>query len=114
MAVSTTPSIFYEKRELNNIAKVLRQMSDIAVAETKRKVQELAQKELDAIRRIASSRGKVADRIAQGGQVKASSLLGEIQFGFASPTCAILQPSTISIQASKGLTGLSDVLFRTL
>jgi hypothetical protein len=83
MAVSTEPSIFYEKRELNNIAKVLRQMSETAVAETKRKVQELAQKELNEIRRIASSRGKVADRIAQGGQVKASSLLGEIQFGFA-------------------------------
>lgn len=83
MAVSTDPSIFYTKRELNMIAKVLRNMDDIAVAETKRKVQELAQKELNEIRRIASGRGKAADRIAQGGKVKASSLLGEIQFGFA-------------------------------
>ena len=83
MAVSTQPSIAYDKRELNKIARVLRQMDETAVKETKRKVQELAQKELDEIRRIASSRGKQADRIAQGGKVKASSLLGEIQFGFA-------------------------------
>jgi hypothetical protein len=83
MATSTTPSIAYDTRDLNKIAKVLRQMSDTAVAETKRKVQELAQRELNEIRRIASSRGKVADRIAQGGKVKASSVIGEIQFGFA-------------------------------
>jgi hypothetical protein len=83
MAVSKEPPIAYDKRDLNNIARVLRQMSDTAVAETKRRVQELAQRELDEIRRIAASRGKVADRIAQGGKVKASSLLGEISFGFA-------------------------------
>ena len=84
MATSTERSVFYEKRELNKIAKVIRKMDDIAVAETKRKVQELAEKELNEVRRIASSRGKAADRIAQGGKVKKSSLLGEIQFGFAS------------------------------
>ncbi len=59
-------------------------MSDIAVQETKRRVGELAEKELSEIRRIAASRGKVADRIAQGGKVKKSSLLGEVSFGFAS------------------------------
>jgi hypothetical protein len=58
-------------------------MSEIAVEETKRRVGELAQRELNEIRRIASSRGKVADRVAQGGKVKKSSLLGEISFGFA-------------------------------
>jgi hypothetical protein len=83
VAVSTEPSIAYDKRDLNKIAKVLRQMSETAVSESKRQVQELAQKELDLIRRIAASRGKAADRIAQGGKVKKSSLLGEIQFGFA-------------------------------
>jgi len=83
MAVSTQPSIAYDKRELNNIARVLRQMDETAVKETKRKVQELAQKELNEIRRVASSRGKVANRVAQGGKVKVSSLLGEISFGFA-------------------------------
>ena len=83
MAVSTQPSIAYDKKELNKIARVLRQMDETAVKETKRRVQELAQKELNEIRRVASSRGKVANRVAQGGKVKASSLLGEISFGFA-------------------------------
>ena len=65
-------------------AKVMRNMSDIAVEETRRRVGELAQRELNEIRQIASSRGKVANRVAQGGKVKKSSLLGEISFGFAS------------------------------
>ena len=64
-------------------AKVMRTMSDIAVEETKRRVGELAQRELNEIKSAASSRGKVADRVAQGGKVKKSSLLGEISFGFA-------------------------------
>ena len=64
-------------------AKVMRTMSDIAVEETKRRVGELAQRELNEIRQIAASRGKVANRVAQGGKVKKSSLLGEISFGFA-------------------------------
>ena len=59
-------------------------MSEIAVAESKKRVQEIAQRELDAIRAVASGRGKVAKRIADGGKVKKSSLLGEISFGFAS------------------------------
>jgi hypothetical protein len=84
MATSTEPLIVYDKRELNSFAKVIRNMGDIAVQETKRRVGELAQKELTEIRRIAASRGKVADRIAQGGKVKKSSVLGEISFGFAS------------------------------
>jgi hypothetical protein len=84
MASSTEPLIVYDKRELAQFAKVIRNMSEIAVEETKRRVGELAQKELSEIRRIASSRGKVADRIAQGGKVKKSSLLGEVSFGFAS------------------------------
>ena len=83
MALSTEPSVFYDKRELNKIARVIRKMDATVTQETKRKVQELAQKELNEIRRIAASRGKQADRVAQGGQVKASSLLGEIKFGFA-------------------------------
>jgi hypothetical protein len=83
MAVSTERSIAYDKRELNKFAAVLRTMSETAVNETKRRIQELAQKELTEIRRVASSRGKAADRVAQGGKVKASSLLGEISFGFA-------------------------------
>lgn len=84
MATSTDPLIVYDKKELAQFAKVIRNMSEIAVKETKRRVGELAQKELTEIRRIAASRGKVADRVAQGGKVKKSSLLGEVSFGFAS------------------------------
>jgi hypothetical protein len=84
MAVNTEPSIFYSQKELRQISKVLRTMSEIAVAESKKRVQEIAQRELDAIRAVASGRGKVAKRIADGGKVKKSSLLGEISFGFAS------------------------------
>ena len=83
MATSTEPLIVYDKRELASFAKVIKNMSETAVEETKRKVGELAQKELNEIRRIAASRGKVADRVAQGGKVKKSSVLGEISFGFA-------------------------------
>jgi hypothetical protein len=83
MAVDTQPSIFYSQKELRDIARVLRSMSETALAESKRRIQELAQKELDSIRSVAASRGKVAQRIAEGGKVKKSSLLGEIQFGFA-------------------------------
>ena len=83
MATSNEPLIAYDRRELAQFAKVIRNMSEIAVEETKRRVGELAQRELSEIRRIASSRGKVADRVAQGGKVKKSSLLGEISFGFA-------------------------------
>ncbi len=83
MAVSTEPSIFYSKKELRNIAKVLKNMDDIAVKEVKVKVQAIAQKELDAIKSAASSRGKAAQRVAEGGKVKASSVLCEISFGFA-------------------------------
>jgi hypothetical protein len=86
MAVSTEPLIVYDKKELNQFAKVLRNMSDIAIKETKRRVGELAERELSEIRNLAKSRGKVADRVAQGGKVKKSSLLGEISFGFANQT----------------------------
>jgi hypothetical protein len=84
MATSTEPLIVYDKKELMQFAKVMKNMSDIAVEETRRRVGELAQRELNEIRQIASSRGKVANRVAQGGKVKKSSLLGEISFGFAS------------------------------
>jgi len=83
MATNTQPSIFYSQRELRDIAKVLRTMSDTAIAESKKRIQALAQRELDAIRSAAAGRGKVAQRIAEGGKVKKSSLLGEISFGFA-------------------------------
>jgi hypothetical protein len=59
-------------------------MDDTAKDDAKRKIQELVGKQLSAIRAIAAGRGKVAQRIADGGQVKKSSLQGELKFGFAS------------------------------
>lgn len=84
MAVSTEPSIFFSKRELNQISRVFRKMDDIAKDDAKRKIQELVGKQLTAIRALAAGRGKVAQRIADGGQIKKSSLQGELKFGFAS------------------------------
>jgi hypothetical protein len=84
MATNTEPLIVYDRKELAQFSKVIRNMSEIAVTETKRRVGELAQRELNEIKSIAASRGKVADRIAQGGKVKKSSVIGEISFGFAS------------------------------
>ena len=83
MAVSTEPSIFFSKRELNQISRVFRKMDDTAKDDAKRKIQELVGKQLTGIRSAARSRGKVAERIADGGQVKKSSLQGELKFGFA-------------------------------
>ena len=83
MAVSTEPLIVYDKKELAQFSKIMRNMSEIAVEETKRRVGALAERELNEIRNVAKSRGKVADRVAQGGKVKKSSVLGEISFGFA-------------------------------
>ena len=83
MAVSTEPSIFFSKRELNQISRVFRNMDDMAKEKAKQKIQELVGRQLSAIRSAAGLRGKVAQRIADGGQVKKSSLQGELKFGFA-------------------------------
>jgi hypothetical protein len=84
VAVSTEPSIFFSKKELNQISRVFRNMDDIAKEQAKTKIQELVGKQLSSIRAIARSRGKVAQRVADGGQIKKSSLQGELKFGFAS------------------------------
>ena len=84
MAVDTQPSIFFSKKELNQISRVFRSMDDIAKEQAKTKIQNLVQKQLTSIRAIAASRGKVAQRVADGGQIKKSSLQGELKFGFAS------------------------------
>ena len=83
MAVSTEPSIFFSKKELNQISRVFRNMDDMAKEKAKQKIQELVGRQLSAIRAAAGARGKVAQRIADGGQVKKSSLQGELKFGFA-------------------------------
>jgi hypothetical protein len=83
MAVSTEPSIFFDKRQLNQISRIFRNMDDMAKEKAKQKIQELVGRQLSAIRSAAGARGKVAQRIADGGEVKKSSLQGELKFGFA-------------------------------
>ena len=58
-------------------------MDDMAKEKAKQKIQELVGRQLSAIRATAGARGKVAQRIADGGEVKKSSLQGELKFGFA-------------------------------
>jgi hypothetical protein len=84
MAVDTQPSIFFSKKELNQLSRVFRNMDEIAKDKAKSKIQALVSKQLSSIRSVAASRGKVAQRIADGGQIKKSSLQGELKFGFAS------------------------------
>jgi len=80
----TDPVIVYDPKELRQFSKVIRNMGDIAQKETARRVGAIAERTLKEIRNVAAGRGKAADRIAQGGKVSKTSVLGEIKFGFAS------------------------------
>lgn len=60
-------------------------MDETAQEQMKRAVGEIANDELAAIRQAASQRpNKAAKKIADGGALRKTSLLGEIKFGFAS------------------------------
>ena len=79
--------IAYDKRELRDIVKVMRTISDESQQKARDAISKLTDKELTAIRNAASTRtkaNKVAMRVAEGGRAKKSSLLGEITFGMAS------------------------------
>ena len=78
------PVIVYDPKELRQFAKVIREMGEIAQKETAKRVGAIAERTLKEIRNVAASRGKAADRVAQGGKVSKTSVLGEIKFGFAS------------------------------
>lgn len=76
----------YDKAELRKIAGVIRKMGDEAKDQAKGVTGELVEYVLDRIKSAAGShpRRKVAQRIADGGKVAKSSVVGEISFGFAS------------------------------
>jgi hypothetical protein len=80
----TDPAIVYDPKELRQFAKVIREMGEIAQKETAKRVGAIAERTLKEIRNVAAGRSKAADRIAQGGKVSKTSVLGEIKFGFAS------------------------------
>ena len=85
--MATSEVISYDKRELRDIVKVLRSLDEKTQARAKEAIKKLTERELNAIRQAASTRTKnniAARRIADGGKISKSSLLGEIKFGFAS------------------------------
>jgi hypothetical protein len=76
----------FDKTELRNVFKALRNMDEKATEEAKRvsgALAEYARNEVISTASGLSSRA-VASRIAEGARVKKSSKIGEITYGFAS------------------------------
>lgn len=78
--------IAFDKTELRQVFKALKNMSDEANEEAKRQSGALAEFARDEVIQKANSlqSNKVAGRIAEGSRVKKSSRIGEITYGFAS------------------------------
>lgn len=78
--------IAFDKTELRQVFKALKNMGDEANDEAKRQSGALAEFAKAEVSRTASSlqSRKVASRIADGSRVKKSSRIGEITYGFAS------------------------------
>ena len=78
--------IAFDKTELRQVFKALKNMSEEANDEAKRQSGALAEFARDEVIQKANSiqSSKVAGRIAQGSRVKKSSRIGEITYGFAS------------------------------
>lgn len=74
----------YTKKELRQLAKLLRDMGDEATAEAQQIGGKLAAFGLAKIQAAASTRGTAASRIADGAKVRKKSKMAEIAFGFAS------------------------------
>lgn len=74
----------FNPSELRQVYKALKAMDDAAKDEAKRQSGALAQYAQQQIASTASTRGKAANRIAQGSKVKKSSTTGEITYGYAS------------------------------
>ena len=78
--------IAFDKTELRQVFKALKNMGEEANEEAKRQSGALAEFARDEVIQKANSlqSNKVASRIAQGSKVKKSSRIGEITYGFAS------------------------------
>jgi len=78
--------IAFDKTELRNVFKALRNMDEKATEEAKRVSGALADYARNEVISTASglSSRAVASRIAEGARVKKSSKIGEITYGFAS------------------------------
>lgn len=82
--MSDEVSIAYDKADLRRITSAFKAMDDEATSAAKRESSALAEFAQGKIRESATSRGKVADRIAQGSRVSKSSKIGELSFGYTS------------------------------
>ena len=82
--MSDEVSIAYDKADLRRITSAFKAMDDEATNAAKRESSALAEFAQSKIRESATSRGKVADRIAQGSRVSKSSKIGELSFGYTS------------------------------
>ena len=78
--------VAFDKTELRQVFKALKNMGEEANEEAKRQSGALAEFARDEVIQTANSlqSNKVAGRIAQGSRVKKSSRIGEITYGFAS------------------------------
>lgn len=76
-------TIAYNKADLRAVIGAFKAMDDEAVTAAKRESSALADFAQGKIQQKAGTRGKVADRIAQGSRVSKSSKVGELSFGFA-------------------------------
>ena len=76
-------TIAYNKADLRAVIGAFKAMDEEAVVAAKRESSALAEYAQGKIQQKAATRGKAADRIAQGSRVSKSSKVGELSFGFA-------------------------------
>ena len=74
----------FDRAELRAVYGALKNMSDAAKEEAKRESGALAEYAQNRIASKATTRGKAANRIAQGSKIKKSSTTGEVTYGYAS------------------------------
>ena len=80
--MSNNVEIAYDKKDLGRIKSAFKAMDVEATNAAKRESSALAEFAQGKIQQKAIGRGKVADRIAQGSKVSASSKIGELSFGY--------------------------------
>ena len=80
--MSDSVEIAYDKKDLGRIKSAFKAMDVEATDAAKRESSALAEFAQGKIQQKALGRGKVADRIAQGSKVSASSKIGELSFGY--------------------------------
>ena len=81
--MSDNVEIAYDKADLRRVLGAFKAMSEEATIQAKQESSALAEFAKGKIQGTAVTRGKAADRLAQGAKVSKSSKIGELSFGFA-------------------------------